>query len=161
MTRTFLFSFLYVLITLSYGQTSPKEEVEKVILSLFEGMRSGDSTMVGAAFMREAQLYTVTRSEIGETRLEKGSLQRFLDAVGSPHDQAWNEPVWDMEIRIDEGLAQAWTPYAFYLGNKFSHCGVDAFHLIETPEGWKIFQLIDTRKKRGCQIPEEVKERFK
>lgn len=161
MTRTFLFSFLYVLITLGYAQTSPKEEVEKVILSLFEGMRTGDSTMVGAAFMREAQLHTVTRNETGETRLKKGSLQRFLDAVGSPHDQPWNEPVWDMEIRVDEGLAQVWTPYAFYVGNKFSHCGVDAFHLIETPEGWKIFQLIDTRKKRGCQIPEEVKERFK
>jgi len=31
-----------------------------------------------------------------------------------------------------------WAPYDFWRDGKFSHCGVDAFDLIKTDEGWKI-----------------------
>ncbi len=70
--------------------------------------------------------------------------------------------IWDPKIEIDGNLAQAWTQYAFYVGKKFSHCGVDAFQLFKGTDGtWKIFQLADTRQKEGCKIPKEISEQFK
>ena len=30
------------------------------------------------------------------------------------------------------------TPYDFWIDGKFSHCGIDAFDLIKTEEGWKL-----------------------
>ena len=158
--RTIVFVIFQLLATIVCAQTSPQEEVKAVVLSLFEGMRLGDSAMVHSTFMEAAQMYTVVRNKEGQPILRKGSLQKFLDAVGSPHDQVWNEPIWDIEVKIDRDFAQLWASYAFYAGNTFSHCGIDAFHLFKTEEGWKIFQVTDTRKKEGCRIPEEIKDKF-
>ena len=47
-------------------------------------------------------------------------------------------------------LASVWVPYEFYLGDKFSHCGVDAFHLARFEDGWKIIGLADTQRREGC-----------
>jgi hypothetical protein len=71
------------------------------------------------------------------------------------------EEIWNLKIQMDGDFAQAWCEYAFYYQNKFSHCGVDAFHLIKTTEGWKIFHLADTRRKENCIIPEEIKSKHK
>jgi hypothetical protein len=43
-----------------------------------------------------------------------------------------------------------WTRYAFYAGEQFSHCGVDAIQLGWTVDGWRIVALADTRRREGC-----------
>jgi hypothetical protein len=53
-------------------------------------------------------------------------------------------------IRVDGPLAQAWTPYEFYLQGDLHHCGVNSFQLFRDPEGWKIIYIIDTRRVIGC-----------
>jgi hypothetical protein len=40
--------------------------------------------------------------------------------------------------------------YRFYVGERFSHCGVDSFHLVRTADGWRIVDLADTRRREGC-----------
>jgi hypothetical protein len=40
--------------------------------------------------------------------------------------------------------------YSFYLGDKFSHCGVDAFLLARDGTEWKVVSLADTRRRQGC-----------
>lgn len=52
--------------------------------------------------------------------------------------QAVRERMWDPEVRIRGRIAHVWTPYDFWTDGKFSHCGVDAFDLLRTDEGWKI-----------------------
>ena len=64
----------------------------------------------------------------------------------------WDERIGDIDVRIDGGLATAWMPYAFYLGDRFSHCGVNAFHLTLTSEGWKILHITDTRRTTDCDV---------
>lgn len=160
--RAILLSFflisgcLVIISSLKAQDISEEEAVRRVVERLFEGMRQGDSAMVHSTMMNEVQLYTAARNKKGEPILHQGSLQSFLNAVGTPHDEIWDEPIWDTEIRVEGHLAQAWTKYAFYLGKQFSHCGVDAFHLFKTENGWKIFHLTDTRKKEGCDIPDDI-----
>lgn len=48
------------------------------------------------------------------------------------------ERMWNPEVRVHGSIATVWTPYDFWVDGKFSHCGVDAFDLIKTPDGWKI-----------------------
>ena len=131
--------------------------VLKVVNRLFDGMRAGDSSMVSSTFYPGATMFTSFTNREGQPVLKKGDLQRFLKAVGTPHDEVWDEPIWDTEVRIDGNLAQVWTKYAFYAGDRFSHCGVDAFQLTNTKNGWKIFHLTDTRQKEGCEVPECVR----
>ena len=126
-----------------------KLEVQKVIMQMFDGMRAGDSSMVSGAFYSDVEMFTSFNNKMGKPVFHKGDLQGFLKAVGTPHDEVWNEVIHNYDIRVEDNLAQAWTAYSFLLGDKLQHCGVNAFHLTKTENGWKIFQLADTRK-RDC-----------
>ena len=139
------------------AQTSSSDEAEilGVVQALFDGMRAADSAAVRATLHPEARLVGVADGE-GGPALRAESMDGFVSAVGTPHQETWDERTWDPEVRIDGRLAMVWVPYAFYLGEAFSHCGVDAFQLFESSGGWKIFQIADTRRREGCEIPADV-----
>lgn len=128
-------------------------EVMATVRHLFDGMRAGDSTAVRAAFHPEAVVMTTGQKD-GKPVLQKVSIDRFVGAVGAPHDEVWDERIRNPEIRIDDGLATVWMDYAFHLGDRLSHCGTNAFQLFRAPEGWKITAVTDTRRREGCpEIP--------
>lgn len=131
--------------------STDEAEVLKVVVHLFDGMRAGDSSMVSSCFYEEVEMFTSYTNKAGEAMFKKGDLKKFIEEVGTPHDEVWDEKIWDTEIRVDGNLAQVWTKYGFYLDEKFSHCGVDAIHLTKTKDGWKIFHLSDTRQRKGCE----------
>ena len=131
------------------GAQSPEDDVRAVIDQLFDGMRSGDSTMVRAAFHPDARLMT-TSTHDGKPMLQTVKIDAFVEAVGSPHDQVWDERIGEVDFNIDDNLATAWMNYAFYVGDTFSHCGVNAFQLAKTDGGWKVIQITDTRRKGAC-----------
>ena len=163
-TSKFLAIGLLVISIVSHAQTAQeKEAVMKPIVQLFNGMKLGDSTMVHAAFTKKVSMATVSINKEGKPGINhESSLDGFLKAVGTPHPEIWNEVIWDIQIQIDGNMAQAWAPYAFYVGNKFSHCGVDAFQLFKNTDGnWKIFHLADTRQKEGCNVPSKISDQFK
>lgn len=136
------------------AQNSEEIAVKKVIDDLFEGMRAGDSTLVSSLFHAKVRMLTSHQTESGDPVLKEGSLNGFLNAIGTPHPNVWNEKIWNTEIRIDDDLAQVWTDYAFYVDEDFSHCGVDAFQLVKETDGqWRIIHLIDTRRKEPCENP--------
>lgn len=138
--------------------TGEKLAVFETIVKLFDGMRAGDSSMVHSVFRDDPDIFTSSNTADGKPVLTRGTLQRFLVAVGTPHDVIYDEPIWDVKIEIDGNLAMVWAPYAFYAGKNFSHCGVDAFVLNKNKDGWKIFHLTDTRQKEGCNVPDAIKE---
>lgn len=153
-----LLGLLFCSLSASSQEMLEESAVISVVENLFEGMRQGDSAMVSTSFVKDAEMHTIFKDKDGNPVLRKGSLPRFLTAVGTPHEQIWDEPIWDIEVRIDGNLAQVWAEYAFYLGKQFSHCGVDAFQLFKDGDGWKIFKITDTRKKEGCEVPDHIKE---
>ena len=139
-----------------------KAAIQKVIAQLFKGMQVGDSAMVHAVFTRSAMGGSVFRDKENNPVLSKeDSFADFFKAIGTPHKETWHEETWDLSISIDDDLAQAWCQYAFYLDNKFSHCGIDAFYLHKEKTGWKIFYLVDTRRKQPCSIPQTIVDKHK
>jgi hypothetical protein len=110
--------------------------------------------------MDDATLVTVFRDKARNPVFEREpSIVEFLKAVGTPHPDIWYEEIWNIKVEIDGDLAQLWCDYAFYAGNRFSHCGVDAFHLHKGKDGWKIFHLADTRRREGCEVPEDIRKK--
>ena len=148
---------------MAHAQTDPEGvAIMKPITALFTGMNLGDSAMVHSAFATQVTMATVSTDKDGKVNVKReNSLANFLKAVGTPHPEPWSEPIWDVRIEQDGPLAQVWAHYAFYLGNKFSHCGVDAFQLVKENGAWKIFHLTDTRQREGCNVPPYVSEAFK
>ncbi len=129
-------------------QDGEEAAVKKTIGQLFEGMRKGDSSLVKGAFAPAAVLQTISSPAGKPVIVRTEPLQAFLNAVGKPHTDVWDERIEYGHIAIDDKLASVWTPYKFYLGQQFSHCGVNSFQLVKLEEGWKIVYLIDTRRKQ-------------
>jgi hypothetical protein len=159
--RSFFTVLLTTLLLSVFAQNDEKAEVLKVVNQVFEAMRTSDSTLLKDAFVESPTTYTIfTDGNTGETRFRTGEFQKFIDAVGQPKEDVWNEPIWNEKVEIDGKLASAWVEYAFYLNDKFLHCGVDAFHLVKSKGKWKIFHLVDTRRRASCEVPEEVKKKL-
>lgn len=133
-----------------------RDAVLAVVEQLFDGMRAGDSTAVRAVFDDGARMQSISQEE-GTPSIRTGSVDRFVEAVGRPHEDVWDERIWDPVVQIDGPMAMAWTPYAFYLGDTLSHCGVNTFHLIRRGDDWKVFYLVDTRR-QDCEIPPDVQK---
>lgn len=128
------------------AQSTEEEAVKATIKQLFDGMRKGDSTMVGAVFHPTARLQSVFKNKEGKVVVKTDAISGFVKSIGTPHPEVYDERLLSYEIRIDEQMATAWTPYEFYVGDKFSHAGVDAFQLAKTEKGWQIIQITDTRR---------------
>ncbi len=126
-----------------------EDSVKRTIEQLFEGMRTADTIKLRSILSSEARFLIVEDSD-GTVQLRESPITQFLKALATPHSEVWDERVRDYEIRIDEALATAWTPYRFYRGNTFSHCGVNAFQLYRSGEGWKIVQITYTRRTENC-----------
>lgn len=147
MKQTFLCGLALVLAMPAAAQTE-EDEVRAVVERMFEGMRQGDSTMVRATFDPSARLQRAgALNRQGAPVLSSTPIDRFVGFVGGLEPGHAVEPVWDYEIQIDGRLAQVWVKYEFIWQGNFSHCGVDAFQLWKSDDGWRIFQLTDTMRR--------------
>ncbi|RYY96032.1 MAG: hypothetical protein EOO11_14490 [Chitinophagaceae bacterium] len=130
---------------------SAQDSVKIPIQRLFDGMRRSDTAMIRSAFAPGAILQTVLQNRAGDTRVVTEPIDSFLAGMARPHTEVYDERISYDDLRIDGPLASAWTPYQFFVGEKFSHCGVNAFHLVRFAGEWKIQYIIDTRRRTGCK----------
>jgi hypothetical protein len=143
-------SIIIVISTPLISQAESLTSPQQTIASLFKAMYDGDGQLIKTVFSEDVMLHSVYTSKEGKQLVKKGDAEKFIEAVGSPHEEVWDERVTNLTVNIDGDLAQAWMEYSFYLDDKFSHCGVNAMHLIRKDGKWKIFQLVDTRRKSDC-----------
>ena len=125
-----------------------ENEVMKPINLLFEGMRNTDTTMIKQAFSKNVIMKVVSSKGVKEEKLA-----HFIQQIGNKKSDTpdWIEKLYNTQIRIDGNLAHVWTDYSFYVGEEFSHCGVDSFALIKISGEWKIVYLMDTRRRENCE----------
>ena len=150
-------SLLFLLLALTgtataQAQKAPAEAqaVRQTITTFFEGMRQGDSAKVRRT-LAPGVVFHVIKNRPDKTELTVENPSEFLKIVGTPHPEIYDERITFEQVLIDANLASVWTPYRFYVGSKFSHCGYNSFQLIKLAEGWKIAHIIDTRRKDGCK----------
>lgn len=147
-----LFGLILTLVSLSaWAQTTDETGIKNTINQLFSAMRNRDTVQLRDAFASTAVLQTIGRSKDGTTEVRTESIEGFIKSVGTPGKGVLDERIEFGTILIDGPLATAWTPYQFYLGSRFSHCGVNSFQLVKLNGTWKIQYIIDTRRKEGCQ----------
>lgn len=134
----------------AFSQTE-EAQVEAVIKSLFDGMRAKNADQVAAAFSKDALMQTIIAKPEG-SEVGSNAVADFVNRIANtPEGTNLDERILDYQIKIDGTMASAWTPYQFYVNDKFSHCGVNSFQLVKMAEGWKIVYIIDTRRKEPCE----------
>jgi len=142
---TFLF-----FVSNSHAQENDVLGIKQTINDLFDGMRKSDTSLLRSAFTENAIMQSVNKSHEGKITIQSEPLDSFIYFIAKPHSLVYDERITFDLIKVDQELAIAWTPYKFYLGDKFSHCGVDSYQLVKINGIWKIQYLIDTRRKENC-----------
>lgn len=136
-------------------------EIRQLVNNVFLSLTKADSTLFSEQFVKDPFLGSAIRSKSGEVKIQHDLFKAFAKAVGTPRKEQWVEEFWNLDSKVDGVFAQAWCDYAFYVDKKFSHCGIDAFQFLKTDSGWKIYSLIDTRRKDDCVIPDEILKKYK
>lgn len=137
----------------SYAQSETKNdstEIMNIITDVFEGMRTNDSSKISQHMHQRVKMQSVNLNETSTKISEIGEASGWLKAVATEKDQIWDERTYNYQIQSTDRLASVWMDYAFYVGEQFSHCGVNSFQLVKMNEKWKIIYIIDTRKQQGC-----------
>lgn len=149
-TKFFFCLILASLVGFSANAQSEEEAVKAVINSLFDGMRAKNADQIADAFSTDAIMQTIQNKPEG-TVIASNSVADFAKSIGSvPAETYLDERLTDFVIQVDANMATAWTPYQFYVNEKFSHCGVNSFQLVKMNGAWKIVYIIDTRRKEAC-----------
>jgi Putative lumazine-binding len=150
MKKILLINLMVLLSRGVFAQQSSTDAVKQTVNTLFDAMRKGDSTLLRSVFAKDMILQSVSEDATAKVILTTEKADGFVKTIGTTHKMVYDERITFGTINIDGDLASVWAPYKFYVGDKFSHCGVDVFQLIKTSEGWKIIYIVDTRRKDNC-----------
>lgn len=113
---------------------------------LFEAMRAKNAEAIRALFTPEGQLVAIDKPRTGDglskTRVFTGDA--FAKMISEAKAPEFVERMPQPEVRIFGDMALVYGRYTFHVGDKFSHCGTNSFHLVRTADGWKIANAAST-----------------
>ena len=117
------------------GRTqTEREAILKTVQAFFDTMTTKDVEGARKILMPQGRFHAV--------RMRDGNIRSFSNeeyfADLQAAKQTMRERIWNPEVRVHGAIATVWTPYDFWIDGKYSHCGIDAFDLVKTDEGWKI-----------------------
>jgi len=116
---------------------------------LFEALKADDTAGMRAVMHPAGRIIqTGTRDGVPFNRVNP--LNDFLASIGGSKGRGLEERIYNPDVRIDDNLAVVWVHYDFRVAGAISHCGVDAYHLVRTTEGWRILEIVDTQRRTGC-----------
>ena len=145
----FALLFLGAASSLVAQQGDDKKAVLRAIETLFNALKADDTAAMRAAMHPQGRIIQ-TGTRDGAPFARVNALNDFLASIGSAKGRGLEERIYSPEIRIDDNLAVAWVYYDFRVGGQITHCGVDAYHLVRTAEGWRILEIVDTQRREGC-----------
>lgn len=128
------------------AQSADHEAAYAVVTRLFDAMRVRDTAAMRAAFAPGASLQSVSAASI-----RTDDISAWISSIASaPAGLVLDERLANEVVQVSGPLASVWVDYWFFAGDRFSHCGVDAFVLAKSGNAWRILSVADTRQREGC-----------
>jgi hypothetical protein len=154
MQKIFTLLIVFVLTTVvSAQENSEKKAIKKTIETFFDGLHKGDSTLVSSTLNSTIKIQTTFTNKEGKNVLITESRIKLLTNIANKKpEHTYLEKLVSWDIKIDGNLASVWTPYEFYLNEKFSHCGANSFQLFNNNGKWEIIYLVDMRRRSNCKV---------
>jgi len=131
---------LLVSISLIGGQGPAAQErdaVMKTVQAFFDTMTASDVEGARQVLQPQGRFHAMSMKD-GKPEVRAFSNEEYFAILQENAKQKRQERIWNPDVRINGLIATMIAPYDFWIDGKFSHCGVDAFDLIKTEQGWKI-----------------------
>jgi hypothetical protein len=113
---------------------------------LFEAMRAKNAEAIRALFTPEGQLVAIDKPRTGDglSKTRVFTADAFAKMISEAKAAEFIERMPRPEVKIFGDMALVYGRYTFHIGDKFSHCGTNSFHLVRTADGWKIANAAST-----------------
>ncbi len=133
------------ILTITQAQTP-----EELVNSFFKGMLTIDTISVKKCFISEPSFHTSGANRLGAKIITGGSLPDFLKTIAAHKAGELDERISNLKTYTTDDATTVSMDYSFFYKGKFSHCGVNVFHMLKDDTGWKVTGIDDTRQKNDC-----------
>ena len=136
-------------------KTDDAKDTVAVVNKMFAEMAAHNPAGIVALYTKEAQLAAVIKNKEGKSVTKTFAVEAFSKGFAEKKSEL-KEDMYAPEVKIFGDLALVWGRYVFFVDNKISHCGVNAFHLVRTDTGWLIAGASTTIEPQGCTEQEKA-----
>lgn len=144
--------FILFFTGLTFGiQAQDVPEPEEAVIAFFNAFHQQDTLALRDLVHNKIKMQSIGEARNGDFVITNSNFNEFLNSIAAiPESTIFQEQILDYRVQTDGVMANVWTPYEFYINKKRSHCGVTNFQLILNDNQWKIFYIVDTRKRKDC-----------
>jgi hypothetical protein len=128
--------------------SADREAIVAVVQKFFDAIAQRDPAIARQVMLAEGQVVAVS-DQNGTPVPRARTAQQFADGLANATGDSL-ERMWNPDVRVQGGIGTLWTRYDFHRGGTFSHCGVDAFNLVKTADGWRIASVMYTIERTNC-----------
>jgi hypothetical protein len=113
---------------------------------LFAAMKEKNAEAIRALFTPEGQLVAIDKPRSGEglSKTRVFTTDAFSKLIAESKAPEFIEKMDKPKVEIFGDMALVFGRYTFHVGDEFSHCGTNSFHLVRTIDGWKIANAAST-----------------
>ena len=124
---------------LAQGGAKTNDDAAAVPDMLFTAMRAKNADGIRAIFIPEGQLVAIDKPRDGKglSKTRVFTADAFAKRIAGGTGE-YIEKMPEKSVTVTGDMAIVSGRYTFYVGDKFSHCGTNTFHLVRTEAGWKI-----------------------
>ena len=145
-------TLLSLLVSISLiAQPSERDAVLKTMQAFFDTMTAHDVEGARRILQPQGRFHAMTMKD-GKPDVRAFANEEYFAQLQASK-QKMQERIWNPDVRINGLIANVSAPYDFWIDGKFSHCGVDAFDLIKTEDGWKIAGGVYTVEQKCAPSP--------
>ena len=147
------------IVAVSFALVTPAEsaaqmteaEVVDVVGQFLEAIGSRDTATYRTLVLPEVQNLIVV-PEADSVAYFWRPTEESIRQLGGP-GPTFLERMWEPKVWVSDPIAAVWVPYDLYRDGEFSHCGIDAFHLVRTSNGWRIAAIMYTVVRPQSRCP--------
>jgi hypothetical protein len=144
-----IFTTIASIFALTLSAQSPKE----VVKIFFDGMYNIDTQSLKNYTIKDPAFHTTSIAKNLQREITSGKIGPFMKTIAVHKKGELNEQITNVKENIFGDAATVSMDYDFFYKGKFSHCGVNIFHLLKDDIGWKITGIDDTRNTKSCHPP--------
>jgi hypothetical protein len=125
-----------------------RDSVVATVNEFFRAMTANDAEATRRVMLADGQYYA-TRQDGDSVRIQRVTNASYFERIAGSRD-TMVERIWNPTVLVHGPIATVWAPYDIHRNGQFVHCGVDAFSLIRTAQGWQIAGIVFTMEPKGC-----------
>lgn len=140
------------------AKPSEQESAAAVADKLFDAMKAKNFDGIKNLFLSGGQLTALDKPRTGEgfSTTRNFSGDAFAKMISEAKGGEFIEKMPEKDVRIYGDAAVVTGRYTFHVGDKFSHCGTNAFHLLKSEGVWKIANATSTLETANCESKETI-----